>query len=155
MARQGDRSLDSLLPKRKPTVASLGPLSPRLRQLVDDDTGSILLKAGYLSSRTIANLWDDSDEAALALAPSGIPESSAISLYNGCDRICSNLVDDITRHGLIAVLAVTNPGALVVAPIPVTPVQAIASAVSNALFTEKSKLAKPKATQSAADLWNI
>ena len=155
MANQGDRSLDSLQPNRIPAVASLGPLSPRLRELVDDDTGSILSKAGYLSSRTIGNLWDDSDEAALALALLGIPESLAISLYNGCDSICCNLVDDITRHGLIAVLAVTNPGALVVAPIPVTPFQAIASAVSNALFIEKSKLAKSKATQSAADLWNI
>ena len=74
MANQGDRSLDSLQPNRIPAVASLGPLSPRFRELVDDDTGSILSKAGYLSSRTIGNLWDDSDEAALALALLGIPE---------------------------------------------------------------------------------
>ena len=97
MASQGGRSSDP--PKLKPAVASLGLLTPRLRELVDDDTGSILSKAGYLSSRTIGNLWDDCDEAALALAPLGIPESLAVSLYNGCERICSNLVDDITRHG--------------------------------------------------------
>ena len=73
MASQGGRSSDP--PKRTPAVASLGLLTPRLRELVDDDTGSILSKAGYLSSRTIGNLWDDCDEAAVALAPLGIPES--------------------------------------------------------------------------------